>query len=286
MTKFIDNFSKEVWDQNYNFRTDGDIDGTFRRVAKAIASVEETEEKRQEWEEKFFDLLSDFKGVPGGRILSNAGTDYYATSLLNCYTSPRNGKDIDSLGMILEDVKNQAFTLKSEGGWGQNFSWIRPRGSFIHGIGVESPGAVKYMELYDKVSEIITSGSGKANGDKKEKGKKKIRKGAQIGVISCFSKNTNILTDKGWINVVDVVEMLLNGLEVQIKGDDGNFYSALNPVVNNPSQLYSVELEDGTLIETTEDHKFVVKNIETDEEYLKPLKDINIDIEYIQTISE
>jgi hypothetical protein len=82
-------------------------------------------------------------------------------------------------------------------------SHIRPRGSFIHGIGVESPGAVKYMELYDKVSEIITSGSGKKSTNKKAKGK--IRKGAMMAVLDCLSKGTLINTIDGLIPIEKLV---------------------------------------------------------------------------------
>lgn len=102
----------------------------------------------------------------------------------NCFVSPRADHDIDSLPQIVADVLNQAQTLKSEGGWGQNFSWLRPRGAFIRGIGVETPGAVKYMEIYDKVSDVITSGSGTKSANKKAKGK--IRKGAMMGVLDVW----------------------------------------------------------------------------------------------------
>jgi ribonucleoside-diphosphate reductase alpha chain len=100
-----------------------------------------------------------------------------------CYVAPRRKYDIDSLDNIMVDLKNQAETLKSEGGWGQNFSYIRPRGTFIYGIGVESPGAVRFMEIYDKSSEIVTAGSGKVSKNKKSKGK--IRKGAMMAVFDC-----------------------------------------------------------------------------------------------------
>ena len=63
-------------------------------------------------------------------------------------------------------------------------SYIRPRGSFIKGVGVESPGAVKFMELFDKSSEIITAGSGTKSTNKKAKGK--IRKGAQMGILNVW----------------------------------------------------------------------------------------------------
>src|SRR5579883_1072713 len=51
----------------------------WRRVAAGIAGVEPTAAKRAEWTEKFYDLLSDFKFVPGGRILSGAGTGHEVT---------------------------------------------------------------------------------------------------------------------------------------------------------------------------------------------------------------
>jgi ribonucleoside-diphosphate reductase alpha chain len=66
-----------------------------------------------------------------------------------------------------------------------NFSFIRPRGSFIHGIGVETPGAVKYMELFNTSSDVITAGAGKKKKSNHE-GKTKIRKGAMMGVLDVW----------------------------------------------------------------------------------------------------
>lgn len=183
-TLFQDVFSEEIWAMTYKDHNDNSVDDTFRRVAKAIASVEETEELRTTWEENFYDMLTNFKGVPGGRILSNAGTEWNGTTLMNCFVGPRVKSDVDSLAGILYHLEAQSKTLKSEGGWGENFSYIRPRGAFIHGIGVETPGAVKYMELFDKTSEIITAGSGRKSEEKRAKGK--IRKGAQMAVLDVW----------------------------------------------------------------------------------------------------
>ena len=49
--------------------------------------------------------------------------------------------------------------LKSEGGWGINFDFIRPRASIIKSLGVQHPGVIKYMEIFDKISEIIVMGN-------------------------------------------------------------------------------------------------------------------------------
>ena len=183
-TVFQDPFSKEVWEITYKDHNDNDINDTFRRIAKAISSVEQTDELKTTWEDRFYELLSNFKCVPGGRIISNAGAEWSGTTLMNCFVGPRVKYDVDSLEGIYEHLLSQSQTLKSEGGWGENFSYIRPRGAFINGIGVETPGAVKYMELFDKASEIITSGSGKKATNKKAKGK--IRKGAMMGVIDIW----------------------------------------------------------------------------------------------------
>lgn len=183
-TVFQDPFSQEIWGTTYKDHTDININSNLRRVAKAIASVESNQQLRDYWEYRFYDLLTNFKGVPGGRILSNAGTEWAGTTLMNCFVGPRDKFDIDSIEGIYSHLLSQSQTLKSEGGWGENFSYIRPRGSFINGIGVETPGAVKYMELFDKASEIITAGSGKKSSNKKAKGK--IRKGAMMGVLDVW----------------------------------------------------------------------------------------------------
>lgn len=183
-TVFQDSFSQEIWETTYKDYKDKDINDSFHRIASAIASVESTDELKALWKDRFYDLLTNFKGVPGGRIMSNAGTEWAGTTLMNCFVGPRGKYDIDSLEGIYNHLLSQSQTLKSEGGWGENFSYIRPRGSFINGIGVETPGSVKYMELFDKASEIITAGSGKKSTNKKAKGK--IRKGAMMGVIDVW----------------------------------------------------------------------------------------------------
>lgn len=194
-TQFQDLFSEEVWKSTYKDYKDESVNNTFRRVAKSIASAEATQELRDLWEEHFYDMLTDFKGVSGGRITANAGTEWAGTTFMNCYVGPLPDQDLDSIEGIYKVLVEQAKTLKSEGGWGMNFSWIRPRGSFIHGIGVESPGAVRFMELFDKSSEIVTAGSGKKASN--SKAKEKIRKGAMMGVLDVWHPDiTEFITAK------------------------------------------------------------------------------------------
>ena len=170
---FKQNLAEEVWYQTYKWETDNNVYGTFRRVAKKVASIEKNPE---EWEEKYFEMLSTMRFVPGGRILSNAGTSLKGTSMVNCFVSGFTGKNQDSIESIFDELKRQAKILKSEGGYGFCVNALRPQGAYIKGIGSESPGPVTMLDLWDMVSQVITKGS--TTRQNKEKGKNKIRKGA------------------------------------------------------------------------------------------------------------
>ena len=180
--------SDEVWDQNYRAPDENTLEDTWKRQAKACSDIEDVS-IRQRVCEDFLWLLSDFKGIAGGRITANLGVSGRdATTLYNCFTfvpSDVPYKDSDSINGIYDMLKAQAQTLKSEGGYGTNFSWIRPAGSYVRGIGGRTPGVLKFMELWDKSSEIITMGHEETIGGKKKEEKNKIRKGAQMAILSC-----------------------------------------------------------------------------------------------------
>jgi len=55
----------------------------WKRQAKAMASIEKTKHLQDHWEAKFFEVLEDFKFVPGGRIMHGAGRDDITTTLNN-----------------------------------------------------------------------------------------------------------------------------------------------------------------------------------------------------------
>lgn len=133
--------------------------------------------------------MCEFKFIPGGRILANVGVKGRPkATAYNCYVyNPHDFgvKDIDSIEGIFKTLAKSAKILASEGGIGINFTFIRPNGEIISGTGVRTPGVVKFMQLWDKSSDIITRGSTKPlRKDVKDKLKKKTRKGAMMGVMS------------------------------------------------------------------------------------------------------
>src|SRR5690554_1532303 len=70
--------SEDIWDKKYRLKdksgnpVDKDIDGTYQRVARALADVEETPALRKKWYERFLWALRN-GAIPAGRIISNAG---------------------------------------------------------------------------------------------------------------------------------------------------------------------------------------------------------------------
>jgi ribonucleoside-diphosphate reductase alpha chain len=107
--------------------------------------------KRQEWETNFLWLLSDFRFVPGGRILHAIGNQNKVTAL-NCYVIP---SPHDSIAGIYKTARELAETFKRGGGCGVDISSLRPKDSPAHNAARVSTGAVSFMELYSLTTGII-----------------------------------------------------------------------------------------------------------------------------------
>ena len=122
----------------------------WKRLAQGLASVKEPE-KREEWERNFLWLLSDFRFVPGGRILHAIENPNKVTAL-NCYVIPSPN---DSLSGIYRTALELAETFKRGGGCGVDISTLRPKDSPAHNAATVSTGAVSFMELYSLTTGII-----------------------------------------------------------------------------------------------------------------------------------
>lgn len=137
-----------------------DIDGVvvertpvqmWTRVARELASVETTQEKKEEWTRKFYWLLENFRFVPGGRIMFGAGQPRRST-LLNCYYLPIKS---DSLESIFEFCKEAGRTYSYGGGVGTDISILRPKGAPVNNSAVVSTGSVSFMELFSVTTGTI-----------------------------------------------------------------------------------------------------------------------------------
>jgi len=157
--------SLDIWDQKYRLKdragkpVDQTINDTWQRVARELAYVEQTEEKRNYWYREFFWALQH-GAIPAGRIISNAGASAYkpATSTINCTVS---GTIHDSMDDILSKLRESGLTLKSGCGIGYEFSTLRPRGAYVTGAGAYTSGPLSFMDIYDKMCFTVSSAGGR-----------------------------------------------------------------------------------------------------------------------------
>ena len=127
----------------------------FRRVARAIASVERL--KKKEWEEKFFNLMSRLEFLPNSPTMFNAGAPLGQLSA--CFVLPIE----DSLVSIFDAVKQTALIEQSGGGVGFSFSRLRPAGDIVRSTMGVASGPVSFMRIFDTVTDVIKAG-GKRRG--------------------------------------------------------------------------------------------------------------------------
>jgi ribonucleoside-diphosphate reductase alpha chain len=157
--------SLDIWDKKYRLKSktgeviDETIDDTYKRVARALADVEETTEKKEQWYRSFLWALRR-GAIPAGRITSNAGALAHkpATSTINCTVS---GTIRDSMNGILEKVHEAGLTLKAGCGIGYEFSTLRPRGAYVSGAGAYTSGPLSFMDIYDKMCFTVSSAGGR-----------------------------------------------------------------------------------------------------------------------------
>ncbi|BAU50139.1 NrdJa [Sulfurifustis variabilis] len=165
--------SLDIWDKKYRLKTksgeviDQDMGATYARVARALADVEATPEKREHWFGRFVWALQN-GAIPGGRIISNAGAQEHkpATSTINCTVSRTVP---DSMDGILRSVHEAGLTLKAGCGIGYEFSTLRPKGAFVSGAGAYTSGPLSFMDIFDAMCFTVSSAGG--------------RRGAQMGTF-------------------------------------------------------------------------------------------------------
>jgi len=124
------------------------------RVASGVSQVEPTKTKQREWEKNFRWLLDGWKFVPGGRILTAAGTDQDLT-YYNCYVIP---SPQDSREGIMRTLGQMTEIMSRGGGVGMNLSTLRPRHAYVKGVNGRSSGSVSWGGLYSFVTGLIEQG--------------------------------------------------------------------------------------------------------------------------------
>ena len=224
--------SRLIWKTRYQYHRDGKpIDATvcdsWRRVAGALASVES--DKQSDWQARFYDLLSDFRFLPGGRILAGSATGYDVT-LFNCFVM---GHIEDNMESIFDNLKEGALTMQHGGGEGWDFSTLRPSGTTAQGAGNIASGPVSFMSIWDSMCATLISTA--------------FRRGAMMATLRCDHPDIEAFVDAKR----DARELRNFNLSVLVSDE---FMSAVQadrdwPLVFPADGLHHTERRDRPIIE-------------------------------------
>ncbi len=166
----VASISQQIWDMKYRLKgpdgapLDKTIEGTWRRVARALAANEKDPAR---WETAFYEALEGFRFLPAGRIVAGAGTERHVT-LFNCFVM---GSIPDDMAGIFENLKEAALTMQQGGGIGYDFSTLRPRGAPVKGVGADASGPLSFMDVWDAMCRTIMSAG--------------FRRGAMMATLRC-----------------------------------------------------------------------------------------------------
>ncbi len=118
----------------------------YKRVAKVVSL------KDKKFEDHLYKMMENGTVMFSSPILRNAGHKKNRT-LHACYVLPIT----DSMHGILGTLNTAGEITRAGGGFGVDFTPLRPRGSVLSGGG-EASGPVSFMELFDVLLNVIRQG--------------------------------------------------------------------------------------------------------------------------------
>ncbi|NQV90918.1 adenosylcobalamin-dependent ribonucleoside-diphosphate reductase [Candidatus Woesearchaeota archaeon] len=132
-------------------------------VAKADKFYNGTDTEIKNYQERFFNVMSELKFMPNSPTLKNAGTK--TQQLSSCFVLPIQ----DTMEGIFGTLKDAALIHQRGSGTGFSFSRLRPRMDAVGRHQGIAAGPVAFMKVYDKAFGAIVQGG--------------IRPGANMAVL-------------------------------------------------------------------------------------------------------
>ncbi len=191
-----DELASQVLIDKYLMDNENHPSDMWKRLASAAANIEREygeqtansiDSRVKHWYNEFYNLLDDWKFIPGGRINYALGRDEKVTAM-NCYVIPiretidwerwyidtdekfelidySNAFDdsvlnkykipADSLEGIYTWLKESAVVFRSTGGVGTSLDVLRPEGMPVKNSGGFSPGPCSFMNLMSESTHTV-----------------------------------------------------------------------------------------------------------------------------------
>ena len=243
---FEQDFPYLNWRQNYQFKSESGWASTADRVSSGIAAAEDDSYREKRFSQQLYELIKSRRWLPGGRVLANVGTTYGKATAINCFVSGPQTPDVDSIEEINAEIGRCMKILASEGGYGVNANWLRPRGALIRGTGARTPGAVEMLNLWDQTAQTLTKGPEQEA--EREEAKEKIRKGAMMVTMSLWHPDVmEFIEAKAQAGRLTNFNMSVlasdDFMEAVQRGDEWNL---VYPDFENQSEAYK-QIWDGNL---------------------------------------
>ncbi len=142
---------------------DANFSRLIANLQRVYSSVPEARKLVDQWAGRYFALMSAWDFLPNSPTLMNAGRELQQLSA--CYVLPVP----DSMEAITKSLAAQSLIQKSGGGTGFSFSRLRPKGDLVKKTQGVASGAVSFMQLFDKLTDVVKQGG--------------TRRGANMGIL-------------------------------------------------------------------------------------------------------
>ena len=143
--------SQKIWMERFRRASDASVEETWGRVAAAVAAAEETPFMRRRWAQIFYQALTGFKFLPGGRTLAGAGANPNAI-FFDCFINRRLAADVSS---ILTNLQGDAWTMQRGGRVARDFSAIPPKDRAALDGGARPYGALEIIGVWRAIAANI-----------------------------------------------------------------------------------------------------------------------------------